>query len=202
MPTGRYRGDCCRSLLRGSLRALNYLLAIVGVLMVAYALFMYVQWSEAAPPPPAPPSPPHHHHHPPEPAPAPRAQLTVADEVEPQHDTIDYEKLDLWRKDEPDSPPSGGGTGKLAKCAFSPCHHLSRMPREQPCPVSAIALPCCLQTSTSLPYARASNATKHLMHTLDRKRSARMRPRAGTPGSSTSLAAPACLSSSPRPWAS
>ena len=59
----RYRGDCCRSCLRGSLRALNYLLAIIGVLMVAYALFMYVQWSEATPPGPhgsgplPPPSP-------------------------------------------------------------------------------------------------------------------------------------------------
>jgi hypothetical protein len=51
----RYRGDCCRSCLRGSLRGLNYLLAIIGVLMTAYALFMYVQWSEAIPEPPVPP---------------------------------------------------------------------------------------------------------------------------------------------------
>eukprot|EP00892_Ulva_mutabilis_P011099 jgi/Ulvmu1/8361/UM042_0067.1 len=53
---------CLRSCLRGSLRGLNYLLAIIGVLMVAYSLFMYVQWSEATPSPPAPP---------PSPAPAP-----------------------------------------------------------------------------------------------------------------------------------
>lgn len=50
------RNDCCRSCLRGSLRGLNYLLAIVGVLMTAYALFMWVQWEEATnPDAPTPP---------------------------------------------------------------------------------------------------------------------------------------------------
>lgn len=38
-----------RTFLRGCLRALNYLLAIVGVLMVAYALFMYVEFTEGHP---------------------------------------------------------------------------------------------------------------------------------------------------------
>lgn len=44
-----------RTLLRGSLRAINYLLAIIGVLMVAYALFMYVEFTEAHHSVPAPP---------------------------------------------------------------------------------------------------------------------------------------------------
>lgn len=38
-----------RTFLRGCLRGLNYLLAIVGVLMVAYALFMYVEFTDAHP---------------------------------------------------------------------------------------------------------------------------------------------------------
>lgn len=44
-----------RTFLRGCLRAINYLLAIVGVLMVAYALFMYVEFTEAHHSVPAPP---------------------------------------------------------------------------------------------------------------------------------------------------
>lgn len=52
------RNDCCRSCLRGSLRGLNYLLAIVGVLMTAYALFMWVQWEEAKKPDTPTPPPP------------------------------------------------------------------------------------------------------------------------------------------------
>lgn len=44
-----------RTFLRGCLRAINYLLAIVGVLMVAYALFMYVDFTEAHRSVPAPP---------------------------------------------------------------------------------------------------------------------------------------------------
>lgn len=56
-PQPRRPVGCFRSCLRGCLRGLNYLLAIIGVLMVAYSVFMYIQWSEATPEPsPSPPA--------------------------------------------------------------------------------------------------------------------------------------------------
>ena len=201
---GQHRGDCCRSLLRGSLRALNYLLAIVGVLMVAYALFMYVQWSEASPgpepPAPVPPPPPHHHHHhPPKPAPEPRAELTVMDNRSAEHNDIVYEKLDFWRADEPDDPPSGHGSDRLAKCALLYARH---PPRACPCR-TAHACWCAVRAPANVARAFARASVKRQTQQASTSQStAAPRSAAGTPGSSTCLAAPACSSSSQRQWAS
>jgi hypothetical protein len=134
MREARYRGDCCRSCLRGSLRGLNYLLAIVGVLMAAYALFMYVQWSEATPQPSPLPPPHQKKHHPPAPTPTDRtreltkipAQLSVIDEADSKSYLMPS-KPDSWRFGESssssDSPPDQGESGKpMAKCVLqNPC---------------------------------------------------------------------------------
>lgn len=56
------RSECCCGCLRGTLRFANYVLALAGLSMVAYAMHMYAQWldkfpSTMPPPPPDSPSP-------------------------------------------------------------------------------------------------------------------------------------------------
>ena len=128
----RARVDCGRSCLRGLLRALNYLLAIIGVLMVAYALFMWVQWSEAAASPPAPaPEPAHHHHHhhePPVPSPSP---VPGPSPVPSPDDGNSFMQQYLsakqahteqiggaWQEQQGEEGNEPSGTGALAKCAL------------------------------------------------------------------------------------
>ena len=124
MAPPRYKGDCCRSCLRGCLRALNYLLAIIGVLMVAYALFMYVQWSEQSPEPPSPSPAPHkHHHHHDGPAPAPKAlvQHTWDDNTE-DDGFATLSSLRLASETLAGEGDEPSGTGVLARCVtFGTC---------------------------------------------------------------------------------
>ena len=135
----RQKGECYRSCLRGSLRGLNYLLAIVGVLMTAYALFMYVQWSDAAPVPPVPspepspsPSPSHHkhHHHAPSPTSFDGSDTAASAIHELVNDGQEWEDSNLLddlaeRAESVHDEPSGKGA--LAKCASATSHKCCKL---------------------------------------------------------------------------